>query len=75
MDTDPLANERRGGYVLSREIEVNLERLAAVALLLVLLDVASARTAVLVTVGVAAISQLAVAGLATGVPARSKLFA
>lgn len=74
MDTDPQANERRGGYVLSREIAVNLGRLAAVTLLLVLLHLASARTAVLLTVGVAAISQLAVAGLATGTPIRSKLF-
>ena len=75
MDTDPLVNERRGGYVLSREIAVNVGRLGAVALLLVLLNIASARMAVLVTVGVAAVLQLAVAGLATGSPVRSKQFA
>jgi len=63
MDTDPKAAERRGGYVLSREIAVNLGRLLAIGLLLVLLHFLAARDAVLVTIGSAALLQLAVAGL------------
>ena len=64
MDADPLCAERRGGYILSREVAVNLGRLVAVALLLALLVLVPATVAVLCVLGAAAVLQLAVAGLA-----------
>ncbi|MHB1716151.1 MAG: MFS transporter [Acidimicrobiales bacterium] len=70
IDADPEAARRRGGYVCSRELAVNSGRVAAVILLLGALSVVSPRDAVLVTVGVAALSQLAVAGLAGAVSSR-----
>jgi len=70
MDADPEIARRRGGYVCSRELAVNAGRIAAVVVLLVALVVVPARDAVLVTVGAAALSQLAVAGLTAAVSAR-----
>ncbi len=74
MDTDPKAGERRGGYVLSREIAVNVGRLLAIGLLLVLLHFVAARDAVLVTVGSAALLQLAVAGLSARTSVRARAY-
>lgn len=70
MDADPDVARRRGGYVCSRELAVNGGRISAVVLLLVALALVPARDAVLVTVGAAALSQLAVAGLSAPVSAR-----
>lgn len=75
MDGDPLSAERRGGYVLSREVAANLGRLAAVALLLTLLVLAPATIAVLCVLGAAAALQLAVAGLSSAAQTRPALAA
>ncbi|MHB8295770.1 MAG: hypothetical protein ACYDH5_14330 [Acidimicrobiales bacterium] len=63
MDEDPEAGERRGDYVLSRELAANSGRLAAIALLVALLAVAPAHVAMLVLVSTAAAMQLVVARL------------
>jgi len=65
IDDDPRSAERRGGYILSRELAVNFGRIAAAGLLLGLLATAPPTAAVLTTLGVAAVLQLAVAGLST----------
>jgi len=70
IDADPEAQRRRGGYVCSRELAVNAGRVAAVVLLLGTLRLVPPRDAVLVTVGAAALSQLAVAGLSAAVSSR-----
>jgi YQGE family putative transporter len=74
MDIDPNAAERRGGYVLSREIAVNVGRLLAIGLLLTLLHFEAARAAVLVTIGSAAVLQLAVAGLSARTSVRARAY-
>jgi len=63
IDQDPRAVQRRGGYILSRELAANCGRLVAVGLLLGLLATTSPTAAVLATLGIAAVLQLAVAGL------------
>ena len=71
MDRDPEAASRRGGYVLSREVGVNLGRLAALGAILIGLTLAPAVPAILAVLSAAALSQLVVAhlGASAGVPA------
>jgi len=54
MDHDPGAAERRGGYVLSREVGVNLGRLVALGAILLGLSVAGAVPVVLAALSAAA---------------------
>jgi len=63
MDHDPGAAERRGGYVLSREVGANLGRLAALGAILLGLTVAGAVPVVLAVLSAAALAQLVVAYL------------
>lgn len=63
MDRDPDAAARRGGYVLSREVGVNLGRLGALGAVLLALVVAPPVPAILAVLSAAALAQLAVARL------------
>ena len=63
MDQDENSESNRGGYVLSREIAINLGRLAGVGLLLVFLRFARPWPAVFTIMLIGAVSQVAVSEL------------
>lgn len=69
MDGDARSGERRGAYVLSRELVINAGRLAGVAALLVALALVPERVALLGVLGLAALAQLVVAHLGATAPA------
>jgi hypothetical protein len=63
IDHDLSAAQRRGGYVLSREIATNSGRIGAILLLIALLHVASVTVAIVAVIVVASLLQLGAAHL------------